>query len=222
MENKLKYELENQFFAEEIVDEIEGDGEVETPESNIDLDKLDEINKPDEEISELEKLKKEVEEANQRAEKAEQLRKRDKAARDKAMKERAALSREVQEKEKALDEPNEELAELRAVLAEKELAEKKNSLRLAATDRMAIKLDMANTLVDALYHPDTGEVDEDSVVDAFTTILREVREAEFNKGYDTRDTEMASQKPRSRGGVNPDLTPEQEALERYKERTNRK
>lgn len=195
---------------------------VEETESSIDLDKLDAINKPEEELSEIEKLKVELKAEKERADELERKRAKDKEARDKAMKDRAALSREVKEKEKALEEPNEELMELRAIVAEKELAEKKTNLLLAATDRMAISQTMAGNIVNSIYHPDTGEVDVDGLVDALTTILGDVRKAEFEKGYNLRDTEKSSQKPRSIGGQSTELTPEQEALERYKQRTNRK
>jgi DNA repair exonuclease SbcCD ATPase subunit len=186
-------------MEKDLVNEETVEQEVEKKESSIDLDKLDEINQPEEELSETEILKKQLAEANKRAEELERQRQKDKEARDKAMKERAELSREVKKKEEALQEPNEELEMLRATLAEKELAEKKTNLLLASTDRLAINQDMASKLVDAVYHPDTGEVDVDTLVDSFTTIIKDVREAEFEKGYNLRDNEMASQKPRSIG-----------------------
>lgn len=186
-------------MAKDLVNEETVEQEVDKKESSIDLDKLDKINEPEEEVDELEFLKAQLAAEKKRADEAEKARKRDKEARDKAMKERAQLSREVKEKEEALQEPNEELEALRATLAEKELAEKKTNLLLASTDRLAINQDMAGKLVDAVYHPDTGEVDVDTLVDSFTTIINDVRKSEFEKGYDLRDTEMASQKPRSIG-----------------------
>lgn len=186
-------------MAKDLVNEETVEQEVDKKESSIDLDKLDKINEPEEEVDELEFLKTQLAAEKKRADEAEKARKRDKEARDKAMKERAQLSREVKEKEEALQEPNEELELLRATLAEKELVEKKTNLLLASTDRLAINQNMASKLVDAVYHPDTGEVDVDTLVDSFTTIINDVRKSEFEKGYDLRDTEMASQKPRSIG-----------------------
>lgn len=187
-------------------------------ESSIDLDKLDKINEPEKEVDEVELLKQQLANEKRRADEAENARKRDKLARDKAMRERAELSREVKEKEKALEEPNTELEELRAILATKELEEKKTNLLLAATDRLAISQDVAGNLVKAVYHPDTGEVDVDSLVDSFTTIINDVRKTEHQKGYNLRDTEIASQKPRSIGGSTEGLSPEDKALADYKRR----
>lgn len=208
-------------MAKDLVNEETVEQEVDKKESSIDLDKLDKINEPDEEVDELELLKTQLAAEKKRADEAEKARKRDKEARDKAMKERAQLSREVKEKEEALQEPNEELEALRATLAEKELVEKKTNLLLASTDRLAINQGMASKLVDAVYHPDTGEVDVDTLVDSFTTIINDVRKSEFEKGYDLRDTEMASQKPRSIGEQQ-DMTPEDEALNNYLKRRSRK
>ena len=208
-------------MAKDLVNEETVEQEVDKKESSIDLDKLDKINEPEEELSEVDKLKQQLKEANDRAEEAERKRQRDKEARDKAMKERAKYSRELEEKEKALEEPNEELEKLRAALAEKELAEKKTGLLLAATDRLAISQPMATSLVDAVYHPDTGEVDVDTLVDSFTKIITEVRNTEFERGYDLRDTEMASQKPRSIGENKGVMTPEEEALERWMKRNKK-
>ena len=208
-------------MAKDLVNEETVEQEVDKKESSIDLDKLDKINEPDEEVDELEFLKTQLAAEKKRADEAEKARKRDKEARDKAMKERAQLSREVKEKEEALQEPNEELEALRATLAEKELVEKKTNLLLASTDRLAINQDMAGKLVDAVYHPDTGEVDVDTLVDSFTTIINDVRKSEFEKGYDLRDTEMASQKPRSIGEQQ-DMTPTDKALQDYLIRRSRK
>lgn len=208
-------------MAKDLVNEETVEQEVDKKESSIDLDKLDKINEPEEEVDELEFLKAQLAAEKKRADEAEKARKRDKEARDKAMKERAQLSREVKEKEEALQEPNEELEALRATLAEKELVEKKTNLLLASTDRLAINQDMAGKLVDAVYHPDTGEVDVDTLVDSFTTIINDVRKSEFEKGYDLRDTEMASQKPRSIGEQQ-DMTPTDKALQDYLIRRSRK
>lgn len=208
-------------MAKDLVNEETVEQEVDKKESSIDLDKLDKINEPEEEVDELEFLKAQLAAEKKRADEAEKARKRDKEARDKAMKERAQLSREVKEKEEALQEPNEELEALRATLAEKELVEKKTNLLLASTDRLAINQDMASKLVDAVYHPDTGEVDVDTLVDSFTTIINDVRKSEFEKGYDLRDTEMASQKPRSIGEQQ-DMTPTDKALQDYLIRRSRK
>lgn len=191
-------------------------------ESSIDLDKLDAINKPKKEVSELDQLRADLKAQTERADELERKRLKDKEARDKAMKDRAALSREVKEKEKALEEPNEELALLRSVLAEKELAEKKTSLLLAATDRMAINQTMAGNIVNSVYHPDTGEVDVDGLVDSFTAVINDVRKSEFERGYNLRDTEQASQKPRSIGGEQQELSPEDEALARYRKRNSKR
>lgn len=189
--------------------------ETETKESSIDLDKLDKVNEPEKEENELEALKRQL-----AAEK--KARERDKLARDKAMRERAELSRAVKEKEKELEEPNAELEQLRAELAERNLKEKKTDLLLAATNRMGINQDMAQTIVNSVYHPDTGEVEIDSLVDALTTIINDVRKIENEKGYHKRDTEIASGKPRSIGGKQQDQSPDDEALARYLQKYDRK
>lgn len=187
---------------------------VEKKESSIDLKKLDKVNEPEKELSEVEKLKKEL-----AAEKA--ARARDKAARDKAMKERAELSRKIKEQEQAIEEPNSELEELRALLAEKELKDKKTDLLLAATDRMAISQDVASKIVDSVYHPDTGEVDVDSLVDSFVTIINDARKQADLEGYNRRDAEIASNKPRSLGGTKDKLSVEDAILEKYKQKHKR-
>lgn len=196
--------------------------EEETKESSIDLDKLDKINEPEEELDEVEKLKKQLAAEKKAREEAELARERDKAARDKAMRERAALSRAIKEKEKALEEPNEELEKLRQEIAARDLEKRKTDLLLAATDRLAINQENAKTLVNAVYHPDTNEVDIESLVDSFTTIINDARKIEFEKGYNRRDTEIASGKPRSIGSTQADATPDDEALARYLQKYGRK
>ena len=137
------------------------------------------------------------------------------------MKERGEEARKARELEAKLETPNEEFELAKQKLAEYELNEKKTSLLLASTDRMAISQSMATQLVDAVYHPDTGEVDVNSLVDSFTTIIKDVREESFEKGYDLRDSEMASQKPRSIGEQK-EMTPEDEALNNFLKRRNKK
>lgn len=188
--------------------------EIVEKQSSIDLEKLDKANKPEKELSEVEKLKQELS-----AEKA--ARARDKAARDKAMKERADLSRKLKEQEQAIEEPQSELEELRALLAEKELKDKKTDLLLAATDRMAINQEMASNIVNSVYHPDTGEVDVDSLVDSFVTIINDARKQADLEGYNRRDAEVASNKPRSVGGAKEKLSIEDSVLEKYKQRYSR-
>ena len=198
---------------------MEKDNVVETnkneeKESSIDLEKLDKVNEPEKELNEVEKLKQEL-----AAEKA--ARARDKTARDKAMKERAELSRKVKEQEQAIEEPNSELEELRALLAEKDLKDKKTDLLLAATDRMAISQDVASNIVNSVYHPDTGEVDVDSLVDSFVTIINDARKLADIEGYNRRDAEVASNKPRSVGGTKEKLSVEESVLEKYKQKHQR-
>lgn len=188
--------------------------EIVEKESSIDLKKLDKVTEPEKELSEVEQLKQQL-----AAEKA--ARARDKAARDKAMKERAELSRKVKEQEQAIEEPNSELEELRALLAEKDLKDKKTDLLLAATDRMAISQEVASNIVNSVYHPDTGEVDVDSLVDSFVTIINDARKQADLEGYNRRDAEVASNKPRSVGGNKENLSVEDTVLEKYKQRYQR-
>lgn len=183
-------------------------------ESSIDLQKLDKVNEPEKELSEVEQLKQQL--AAERAARA-----RDKAARDKAMKERAELSRKVKEQEQAIEEPNSELEELRALLAEKDLKDKKTDLLLAATDRMAISQEVASNIVNSVYHPDTGEVDVDSLVDSFVTIINDARKQADLEGYNRRDAEVASNKPRSVGGNKENISVEDAVLEKYKQKYQR-
>lgn len=188
--------------------------EIVEKESSIDLKKLDKVTEPEKELSEVEQLKQQL-----AAEKV--ARARDKAARDKAMKERAELSRKVKEQEQAIEEPNSELEELRALLAEKDLKDKKTDLLLAATDRMAISQEVASNIVNSVYHPDTGEVDVDSLVDSFVTIINDARKQADLEGYNRRDAEVASNKPRSVGGNKENLSVEDTVLEKYKQRYQR-
>lgn len=194
--------------------ETNNNEEIVEKESSIDLKKLDKVNEPEKELSEVEQLKQQL--AAERAARA-----RDKAARDKAMKERAELSRKVKEQEQAIEEPNSELEELRALLAEKDLKDKKTDLLLAATDRMAISQEVASNIVNSVYHPDTGEVDVDSLVDSFVTIINDARKQADLEGYNRRDAEVASNKPRSVGGNKENISVEDAVLEKYKQKYQR-
>lgn len=190
----------------------------EVKESSIDLKKFDKATEQPKELNEVEALKAALAAEKKRADEAELARERDKLARDKAMRERAELSRAVKEKEKALEEPNAELEQLRAELAERALKDKKTELLLASTERMGISQDMAKTIVNSVYHPDTGEVDVGSLVDNFATIINDARKTERDATYEQAYTEFASGKPRSIGGNTKDLSVEELALEKYKKK----
>lgn len=218
METALKYGLDIQLFAEEAESNTEAEPKVEDKAPVIDLNKFDKEEEKDEKLSELEILKKELEAERTARAIAETKAKKNKDAFDKAASDRKLLSDKARALEAQVDEPNEKLTEYQEKLEAYELKEKKNEALLGLTEIVGINRDHANLIVSALYNEDTNEVSVPDLMDTFGQVIRDVITASQKKGYDLREQELASGKPRSMGASKADQSPESIALELYKQR----
>lgn len=195
----MKYKLNIQLFGEE--DPVDPTEPTEPTEPVLDLDKFNKGNEPKEgELTEYEKLQKELEAERAKAKAAEERAAKAKAAFDKAASDRARLNRELQETEGRAEEPLEKLQEYEQKLKAYELNEKKTDLTYGLTEDLGISKDMSNQIVGAIYNEDTNELSIGDLKLALRELVNNVRKVAYEEGYKTRDTEVASGKPRSLGG----------------------
>lgn len=194
----------------------------ETTEQQIDFEKFDakknEENNDD--LDDVAKLKQQLEKERAKAQEAEQRAKKVKEAFDKAASDRAELNRKLKQTNQEAQEPLDKLAEYEQKLAEYQLNEKKTNLTYSLTDSLGVSKDMANKLVGAIYHEDTNEVSVGDFEIAVRELVDVVRETSYQQGYETRDTEVASNKPRSLGS-NESLSAAEQKRQEYINRHKR-
>jgi len=203
-------------MSKEEVKSVETEVE-ETNEEQIDFNKFDEGNKPKEEPTPDQKIK----ELEARAKAAEERAARVKKALDKATSDRASLSRELQEKEQAVEEPLEKLVQYEEKLRAYELNEKKTNLTYSLTETLGINKEASQKIVGAIYNEDTNELSVGDLEMALRDVINSVRNSSYQEGYKTRDTEVASGKPRSLGQTKAQDVFD-EKLHLYKQNTRRR
>lgn len=179
---------EETVVEEVVVDEVE-----KAP--KIDLDKFDKNkdSKKEDKGESIESLKAELE--KERLAKA-----KFKKSFDNKASEAAKLTAQLRETEKEAVEPIEKLTAMEIKLAEYELNEKRTNLTYGLTEKLGIGKDMAQELVSAAYDSDTGEFSVGDFENALVKLVDSVRDSSYQKGYEIRDAEFNSGKPRSLGG----------------------
>lgn len=187
----------------------------------IDLNKFDEGRKEPKKETELEKLQRELIETKRNLEKSEERANKFKSSFDDAASELAKKKKADRDIAKTLEQEDAEKEAMRKQLAEYEMKQKKTDLLYSFRDNMGITQEMSDSIVSAIYYNDTNEVSIGDLQIAFSSVIDFVREESFKKGYETRDTEMASNKPRSIGGVKGE-TIEQRKIREYSEKRSRK
>lgn len=211
-----KYTLDIQLFGEEAPEKTEQDDT--KTEQQIDFDKFDANKEPEEEkVDDVTELKKQLEKERLKAQEAEKRAQKVKDAFDKAASDRAKLNRQLQKTESEAQEPMEKLLEYEQKLAEYQLKEKKTNLTYSLTESLGVSKDMSDELVGAIYHEDTNEVSVGDLEIGLRKLVDHVRKAAYEEGYETRDTELASNKPRSLGN-NKGLSIEEQKRQEYIER----
>lgn len=194
--------------------------QTETGEQKIDFDKFDKGNEEKPELDEAAELKKEVERLKAEKEAAEERAKKFKNSFDKKASEVAALNRQLSDTKKEVEEPIEKLLEYEQQLAEYELKEKKTNLLYSLTETLGVEKDMSNQIVSAIYNEETNELSVGDLENALRELVNNVRETAYNNGYETRDTEFASGKPRSLGKQE-NLSLADQKKQEYLEKKNR-
>lgn len=190
---------------------------VETPEeveARIDLEEFDRNRVEVKPTDELEKLKNELE--KERLEKA-----KFKSSFDKKASEAAKLTAQLRTVEKESVEPVERLSQLEQQLANYEFKEKKTNLLYSLTETLGVGKDMSNKIVSSIYNEDTNSLVVGDLENALRELVDEVRETSYEKGYETRDTEHASGKPRSLGSQKEMSIAEQKKQEYLNSRNRR-
>lgn len=187
----------------------------------IDLDKFDEGRKEPKKETELEKLQRELIETKRNLEKSEERANKFKSSFDDAASELAKKKKADRDIAKTLEQEDAEKEAMRKQIAEYEMKQKKTDLLYSFRDNMGITQEMSDSIVSAIYYNDTNEVSIGDLQIAFSSVIDFVREESFKKGYETRDTEMASNKPRSIGGIKGESI-EQRKIREYSEKRSRK
>ena len=187
----------------------------------IDLNKFDEGRKEPKKETELEKLRRELIETKRNLEKSEERANKFKSSFDDAASELAKKKKADRDIAKTLEQEDAEKEAMRKQLAEYEMKQKKTDLLYSFRDNMGITQEMSDSIVSAIYYNDTNEVSIGDLQIAFSSVIDFVREESFKKGYETRDTEMASNKPRSIGGIKGESI-EQRKIREYNEKRSRK
>ena len=224
MKENMKYGLDIQLFGSESEDVETTQEVVEKNDPTINLDVLNNKEKENsnKNLSEVDILKKELADERAARQAAEEKAIANKAAFDKAASKAAATNKANRELAAKVQEPNLELQEYREKVAAYELNEKKTSALLGFTDVMGITKDHAQRFVESLYHPDTNELSVPDFMEAFAITVKDVQEDAFKRGYEQSEREQASGKPRSMGKNSVESTPEQKALDIYKQRRNKR
>lgn len=168
-------------------------------EAKLDFDKFDNAKKEQEQLSPEEQYQREIEALKAKAQAAEERAMKIKQAFDKAASDRNALTKKVDEVKQSANEPLEKLREYEQKLQEYELNEKKTNLTLSLTESLGVNKDMSDKIVSAIYHEDTNELSVGDLEMALRELVSDVRENAYKQGYETRETEYASGKPRSLG-----------------------
>lgn len=187
-------------MAEEVKKDVNLEEKEAEKKQNIDLDLFDEKkDKPKDETNELEILKEELEKEKAEKEKALERARKFKDSFDKKASEAAALTAKLRDTEKEVEAPVIKLTELEQQLAEYELKERKTNLLYSLTESLAIGKEMSEKIVQAIYPETTNELSIADLELALRELVDEIRTISYQKGYDTRDIELASGKPRSLG-----------------------
>lgn len=184
-------------------EQVKNNEQTETPEEQqveraINFGKFDSANQ-EEKLTPEEKYEREIEKLRAKAQAAEERAMKIKQAFDKAASDRAALAKKVDEVKQTAEQPIEKLREYEEKLREYELNEKKTNLTYSLTESLGVNKDMSNKIVAAIYNEDTNELSIGDLEMALRELVTDVREAAYQQGYETRETEIASGKPRSLG-----------------------
>lgn len=177
----------------------------EDAEPKINLDKFSEKNKEkeDTELDELSALKKQLEQ-----ERADKLAAEDKANKfkrsfDNKASEAAKLTARLRDTQKDLETPNEELANYKEKVEQLEFDNRKRDLLYSLTENLGTSKEMAGKFVSAVYNEDTNGLVVADLELAMRELVDEVKAISYTNGYETRETELASGKPRSLGKTEP-------------------
>lgn len=197
---KTNYKLQLQYFADSESDtgDIEIVDKPTTP--TIDLDQFDKGSKPEEDTNDpLVAMQKELEAKERELKEALDKADRNFKAQDKYSRELAEIKRQSATEQEKEQFEKERLEEMEQKVREYELKERKTELKYSLTESLGITSDASDTIVGAIYDDITGQVSVPNLESALREIVTQVREDSYKKGYETRDTEVASNKPRSIG-----------------------
>lgn len=210
-------------MAKEEVDKTVETGKEDETKPKIDLDKFNKKNDKDKEpeLDELAALKKQLEQ--ERAEKleAEERAKKFKRSFDNKASEAAKLTARLRDTQKDLEVPNEELANYKQKVEQLEFENRKRDLLYSLTENLGTSKEMAGKFVSAVYNEDTNGLVVADLELAMRELVDEVTEISYKKGYETRETELASGKPRSMGNTK-EMSVAEKKKQEYLERRQRR
>lgn len=192
----MKMDLENvkQETEEKVTEETTKEAK-----AKLDFEKFDNAKREEEKLTPEERYQREIAELKAKAQAAEERAMKIKQAFDKAASDRNELSKKVDEVKQSANAPLEKIKEYEQKLQEYELKEKKTNLTLSLTESLGVNKEMSDKIVGAIYHEDTNELSIGDLEMALRELVSDVRENAYKQGYETRETEYASGKPRSLG-----------------------
>lgn len=192
----MKMDLENakQETKEKAIEET-----TKETKAKLDFEKFDNAKREEEKLTPEERYQREIAELKAKAQAAEERAMKIKQAFDKAASDRNELSKKVDEVKQSANAPLEKLKEYEQKLQEYELKEKKTNLTLSLTESLGVNKEMSDKIVGAIYHEDTNELSIGDLEMALRELVSDVRENAYKQGYEARETEYASGKPRSLG-----------------------
>lgn len=181
----------------------------------IDMKKYDDNKAPQQELSELEQIKQKYADMQAELEKERTAKKRIKDRYDQVASEISARNKEEQKAQAEIEKENEAFIKVTQELEQLKLEKKKQAAMYSFRDSWGVQTELAEKLVGGLFFEDTNEVSVPVIVESFGDIVDSVRTQAYEDGYNTAIKEAASGKPRSIGGEQVAITPEEEALNRY-------
>lgn len=195
-------------------EQVDGTTEKETP-ANLDMDKFNKSveNKKETKNDEVDyKAKYEAEKIA--AEKT-------KRALDKKMSELAQIERERRENAKVDEDATAQIAAYEAKIAEYELDKRKSGLKSELLT-MGIGNELSDEFVSSIYNEEAGVLDIGGLTNALSSLITYAHETAYEKGYETREKEMAAGKPRSVNGNPVGLTAQEKAAKKYVQQMTKK
>lgn len=210
-------------MAKEEVDKTVETGKEDETKPKIDLDKFNKKNDKDKEpeLDELAALKKQLEQEKAEKLEAEERAKKFKRSFDNKASEAAKLTARLRDTQKDLEVPNEELANYKQKVEQLEFENRKRDLLYSLTENLGTSKEMAGKFVSAVYNEDTNGLVVADLELAMRELVDEVTEISYKKGYETRETELASGKPRSMGNTK-EMSVAEKKKQEYLERRQRR
>lgn len=210
-------------MAKEEVDKTVETGKEDEAKPKIDLDKFNKKNDKDKEpeLDELAALKKQLEQEKAEKLEAEERAKKFKRSFDNKASEAAKLTARLRDTQKDLEVPNEELANYKQKVEQLEFENRKRDLLYSLTENLGTSKEMAGKFVSAVYNEDTNGLVVADLELAMRELVDEVTEISYKKGYETRETELASGKPRSMGNTK-EMSVAEKKKQEYLERRQRR